>query len=123
MHCSLYNYAVAQMRQAVYMELDQEGIKKACIYFQQCAWVFEYLTSQVGTLKQGKNTLDFAKEALMMCHYLCLAQAQYLFYRKARDASMSPAMLAKTCAQTSVYFKKAFEANQINPLLANYDKG
>jgi hypothetical protein len=46
-----------------------------------------------------------------------LAQAQYLFFRKARESKMKPVTLAKICAQISIYFQKAFEANQINPAL------
>jgi hypothetical protein len=33
-----------------------------------------------------------------MASNLCLAQAQYLFFRKARENKMKPAMLAKICA-------------------------
>lgn len=36
---------------------------------------------------------------------------------------MSPVMLAKTCAQTSVYFKNAFEACQINRKLREFNGG
>jgi len=33
----------------------------------------------------GEATTDFAKESLSMANYLCMAQAQYLFFRKARE--------------------------------------
>jgi hypothetical protein len=38
-----------------------------------------------------------------------LAQAQYLFYKKAADAGMKAGVLAKTSMQVSEYFKKAYE--------------
>lgn len=40
----LYNFGVAQMRQACYMPLEGNGIKLACKYFQQSASVFNQLT-------------------------------------------------------------------------------
>ena len=42
---------------------------------------------------------------------LCLAQAQYLFFKKASDAGMNAAVLSKIAAQVSIYFEKAFENN------------
>lgn len=54
---------------------------------------------------------------------LCLAQAQYLFFRKARENKMKSVTLAKICAQIGIYFQKAFESNQINPNLRAYDNG
>jgi hypothetical protein len=115
---SLYNFAVAQMREAVYMDLAGDGIKLACRYFQQCAWVFERLMPMVGIVLKGVITPDLTKEALEMNKYLCLAQAQYLFFRTARDQNMSPVMLSKTCAQTADYFQKAYEFCQINHKIA-----
>jgi hypothetical protein len=43
-----------------------------------------------------------------------LAQAQYLFYRKALEAGMKPGVLAKIAMQVSDYFKKAYELSQTN---------
>ena len=54
---------------------------------------------------------------------LCLAQAQYLFYKKACDAGMKPMVLAKISAQTSKYFQLAFESNQINISLRGFEGG
>ena len=63
------------MREAVHMDLAGDGIKLACKYFQQCAWVFEHLITKVGIVLKGVITPDFSKEALEMNKYLCLAQA------------------------------------------------
>jgi hypothetical protein len=79
--------------------------------------------TQVTQLPAGEATPDFSKEALTMCENLCLAQAQYLFFRKARENKMKPVTLAKICAQIGIYFQKAFESNQINPSLRSYDNG
>ena len=79
--------------------------------------------TQVTQLPAGEATPDFSKEALSMCENLCLAQAQYLFFRKARENKMKPVTLAKICAQIGIYFQKAFENNQIGPSLRAYDNG
>jgi hypothetical protein len=105
------------------MSLDGDGTKNAGLYFQQSAWVYEYSMNQVTQMPAGEATPDFSKESLTMCTNLCLAQAQYLFFRKAREAKMKPVTLAKICAQISIYFQKAFESNQINPNLIAHENG
>ena len=40
---------------------------------------------------------------------LCLAQAQYLFLKKATDAGMNSGVLSKVSAQVALYFEKAHE--------------
>lgn len=47
MYSSLYNFAVANMRQACYMSLEGDGTKNAGQFFQQSAWVFEHLLTVV----------------------------------------------------------------------------
>ena len=44
-----------------------------------------------------------------MLSNLMLAQAQYLFYKKASDAGMKAGVLAKIAMQVAEYFKKAYE--------------
>lgn len=123
MYSALYNFGVASMRQACYMDLAGDGTKEASNLFQQSAWVFEHLQSCVVQLPPGEATTDFSKESLSMCTNLCLAQAQYLFFRKARDNNMKKGVLAKICAQIAIYFSKAFEDNQINPKLRAFENG
>lgn len=98
MYSSLFNYATANMRQACYMSLDGDGTKNAGIYFQQSAWVYEHLLTLVTQMPAGEATPDFSKESLVMCSNLSLAQAQYLFFRKARESKMKPVTLSKICA-------------------------
>ena len=86
------------------MDLGGDGIKMASKLFQQAAWVYENLLSSVTQLPAGQATTDFAKETLTMNSNLCLAQAQYLFFKKASDAGMAPKVLAKIAAQVSMYF-------------------
>jgi hypothetical protein len=42
-----YNYGVALARLAVYMDLADDGIKQACKYMQNAAWIFEDLRETV----------------------------------------------------------------------------
>jgi len=46
-------------------------------------------------LNPSEVTVDFTSEALGMLSSLMLAQAQYLFYRKASEAGMKPMTLSK----------------------------
>lgn len=56
-----------------------------------------------------------------MANYLCMAQAQYLFFRKARENNMAKKMQSSICAQIGTYFQQAYEDNQINPHLRAFE--
>ena len=118
---SLYNYAVCLARRGCYMELGGDGIKVASKLFQQAAWVFEQLLAMSSQLPPEAATTDFTKETLTMLSNLCLAQAQYLFFKKASEAGMNAGVLAKIAAQVSIYFEKAFDNSQVNPTLRAFD--
>lgn len=72
------------------MDLTGDGIKEASKLFQQAAWVFDHLKTLVTNLNPSEISVDFTAEALGMLSSLMLAQAQYLFYKKALDANMKP---------------------------------
>jgi hypothetical protein len=90
---SLFNYAVACSRivtlleinriKACYMDLSGDGIKEASKLFQQAGWTFEHLRSLVTNLNPSEISVDFTAESLGMLSNLMLAQAQYLFFKKA----------------------------------------
>lgn len=77
------------------MDLNGEGIKEASKLFQQAAWSFEHLRTLVSNLSPTEVSTDFTSENLGMLSNLMLAQAQYLFYRKALEAKMKSATLSK----------------------------
>jgi len=91
------------------MDLSGEGIKEASKLFQQSAWTFEHLRTLVTNLQPSDVTIDFTSECLGMLSNLMLAQAQYLFYKKASDAGMKAATLSKIAMQVSEYFTKAYD--------------
>ena len=103
------------------MDLNGDGIKHASNYFRQAAWVFDQLISMSTQLPPASHSCDFNKEALSQNTNICLAQAQYLFYKKATDAGMNAMVLSKVAAQVAIYFGKAFELNQVNPNLRSFD--
>lgn len=105
------------------MDLSGEGIKEASKMFQQAGWVFEHLRTLVTQLTPSEVTCDFTSEALGMLSNLMLAQAQYLFYKKAMDAGLKANVLSKTAMQVAEYFKKAYELSQTNQGLKAYDGG
>ena len=117
----LYNFAVCLARRGCYMDLAGDGIKQASNLFRQAAWIFEQLLSMSSQLPPETHSTDFNKETLTMNSNLCLAQAQYLFFKKASDAGMAAGVLAKIAAQVAIYFEKAFESNQVNQALRNFD--
>lgn len=103
------------------MDLSNDGIKEASKLFQQAAWVFEHLRSIVTSLQPSEISVDFTAESLGMLSNLMLAQAQYLFYKKAMDAGMKAGVLSKVSMQVSEYFKKSYELSQTNVGLKSYD--
>ena len=118
---SLYNFAVCLCRRGCYMDLAGDGIKHASNYFRQSAWIFEHLLSMATQLPPDAFSCDFTKESLIQNSNLCLAQAQYLFFKKATDAGMNASVLSKIAAQVAIYFQKAFDNNQVNAALRSFD--
>ena len=70
---SKFNYGVCLSRIACYMPLDGDGIKHACKYMQNAAWIFEDLKQNVSQLKPGETSPDFTAESLDMLSNLMLA--------------------------------------------------
>jgi hypothetical protein len=64
---------------------------------------------------------DFTQETLNMLSSLMLAQAQYLFYKKASETAMKQSVLAKIVMQVSDYFKKAYEFGMTNSSLKAFE--
>jgi hypothetical protein len=120
---SLYNYAVSMARRATFMDLGGDGIKVASQLFRKSAWAFNHLISMSTQLAPNLSSTDFDKECLNMLSNLCLAQAQYLFFKKASDAGMQGPVLAKIAAQTAIYFDTAHRDNQVNQKLRAYQQG
>jgi len=111
---SKFNYAVCLSRRACYMNLEDDGIKYACKYMQQAAWIFDDLKKNVSQLNPSDVTCDFTCETLECLSTLMLAQAQYLFYKMATEKKQSPELLSKVALQISEYFKLSHERGAMN---------
>ena len=72
--------------------------------FRNAAWVFEECMKASTALPPDCYSIDFSKGALNMNTAVCLAQAQYLFLKKATDAGMPAGVLSKVAAQVAEYF-------------------
>ena len=103
------------------MDLSGDGIKEASKMFQQAGWVFEHLRTLVGCLSPSETSTDFSSESLGALSSLMLAQAQYLFYKKAADAGFKAPVLSKTAMQVAEYFKKGYELSQTNAGIKQFD--
>lgn len=60
-------------------------------------------------LQPSEISVDLTAETLGMLSNLMLAQAQYLFYKKAMDAGMKAGVLSKVAMQVADYFRKSYE--------------
>lgn len=105
------------------MDLSGDGIKEASKLFQQAAWVFDHLRTLVTNLSPSEVSVDFSAESLGCLTNLMLAQAQYLFYRKAMEAGMKSSVLAKIALQISEYFQKSYSLSITNQSIKAYDNG
>lgn len=70
---SKYNVGVCLARISCYMDLAGDGIKYACKYMQQAAWIFEDLKKDVASLRPGETSSDFTAEGLSTLSSLMLA--------------------------------------------------
>mgnify|MGYP002634941684 CR=1 FL=1 len=61
------------------------------------------------SFETNEQSADFSREALTMCSNLCLAQAQELHVIHNQE---NPELLSSIYAQISIFYQKAFEANQ-----------
>jgi hypothetical protein len=74
-------------------------------------------------MKPADISADFQSQTCDMNSNLCLAQAQYLFYKIAKDKNMKPSLLSQIAMQASVYFSAAHEKCQMAQPLRQYDNG
>ena len=105
------------------MDLTGDGIKEASKLFQQAAWVFDHLRTLVTNLSPSEVSVDFSAESLGCLTNRMLAQAQYLFYRKAMEAGMKSSVMAKIALQISEYFQKSYSLSITNQNIKAYDSG
>lgn len=85
-----------------------EGLKKACNYFQLSAGCFEFLITCIkshphGLFKYGDLSID----TLLHLKYLMLAQAQESIWHKALNTNMKNSIISKLSIETSKLYEIA----------------
>ncbi|KAI9098591.1 BRO1-like domain-containing protein [Phlyctochytrium arcticum] len=83
-----------------------EGLKRAAIYLQQSAGVFETLQAQVPSMNLP-TAPDFSPSALNTLSNFMLAQAQECFWYKAVVDKMKDAVIARLAAQVAMFYEQA----------------
>lgn len=89
---------------AVYSQLaykescyNDEGLKRACGYYQRAA----------GCIQQLEGSQFFDKTTLDCLHQLMLAEAQESFFTKATSSNTKDSVIARLAIQTSEYYNQA----------------
>lgn len=89
-----------------------DGLKKACNYFQLSAGCFEFLIScieQDEFMKKYNSNNDLSIDTLMHLKYLMLSQAQECVWQKAVNSEMKNSVISKLSIETSKLYEFAIE--------------
>jgi len=82
----LYDIAALYSQLATAQSRDTaDSLKRACVYFQQAAGIFEHLSHQADDLRLPPGVVidDFTEPTVTCLEFLMLAQAQECFWQKA----------------------------------------
>ena len=105
---ALFNVAAATSYMATSEDRNsEEGMRKACAYFQEAAGILEALKELVKVGAWPELTPDLSINLLDALQLLMLAQAQKCFYEKASRAGMKDAIVAKITAECSRLYNEA----------------
>ena len=98
--CALFNVAAATSFMATSEDRgSEEGMKKACTYFQEAAGILDAVKELVKRGAWPDLTPDMSINLLDALQFLMLAQAQKCFYEKATRAGMKDGIVAKIAAE------------------------
>ena len=106
--CALFNVAAATSFMATSEDRgSEEGMKKACTYFQEAAGILNAVKDLVNRGAWPDVTPDLSINLLDALQFLMLAQAQKCFYEKATRAGMKDAIVVKITAECAGLYKDA----------------
>eukprot|EP00908_Phaeocystis_cordata_P007968 Transcript_18639.p1 GENE.Transcript_18639~~Transcript_18639.p1 ORF type:complete len:473 (-),score=252.37 Transcript_18639:68-1390(-) len=106
--CALYNVAAATSFMATKQDRgSDEGMKKACQYFQEAAGILDAVKDIVKLGAWGDMTPDLTITCLDALQFLMLAQAQKCFYEKATRSGMKDGIVAKIAAECAGLYADA----------------
>jgi hypothetical protein len=122
-YSALYNYAVCMARIGILSDLSGDGIKIASASLCKAASTFDYLKTACNQLQPAEVSPDLQSQTLDQNRDLCLGQAQYLFYKMAKDKGMKASLLSQIAMQSSIYFREAHEKNMMSQPLRQFENG
>jgi hypothetical protein len=106
--CALFNVAAATSFMATSEDRgSEEGMKKACTYFQEAAGILDAVKELVMRGAWPDLTPDLSVNLLDALQFLMLAQAQKCFYEKATRAGMKDGIVAKITAECAGLYNDA----------------
>ncbi|KAH3666412.1 hypothetical protein WICMUC_005680 [Wickerhamomyces mucosus] len=88
---------------------SDEGLKKACLYFQYAATYFGYINKLATEDDDLKLPLDLQKNTIEALYYLFLAQAQEVFWKKALGDKLKDSLIGRLAIQVSDYYEIALQ--------------
>ncbi len=104
--CVLFNAAAALSFEGTSEDRgDPDGMRRACLAFQQAAGTVSHLRDLVKDSTWTERTVDLSSEFLEAFETLMLAQAQKCFYEKAAAEGKSDAILTKVSAETAALYE------------------
>lgn len=102
---SLYSqFALRELR------YTDNGLKQACMYFQQAAGVFQLMIEVINQEESRTSPQDLDKETINCLTQLMLAQAQETIWQKAvANPSARDSVISRLAIQTSQYYSQALK--------------
>lgn len=113
----LYNLGAVINNMGTHTPIEGENIKTISQKFQESAWIFDHLKESSKSLSPSTRSHDFSVENLLFLSTLQLAQSQYCFFKKADNAKMSAAMMAKITNQLKTFFEDTERYARSSPVL------
>lgn len=100
---------------------SEEGLKKACGYFQYAAGCFDFIIKlSIRNENLGSRIqlpLDLQLETLNMLKFLMLAQAQEMFWQKALASKLKDSVIAKLSIQVALHYNECLNFAQRSEVL------
>ncbi|ODQ62879.1 hypothetical protein WICANDRAFT_25575 [Wickerhamomyces anomalus NRRL Y-366-8] len=103
----LYNVASLYTQMAVNQDRSSdEGLKKACLYFQYAATFFGYINKVAEQDEHLTLPLDLQKGTIETLQLLSFAQAQEVFWLKATRDKVKDSLVSRLAVQVSDYYTR-----------------
>ncbi|KAJ2964193.1 hypothetical protein NQZ79_g843 [Umbelopsis isabellina] len=108
--CVLYSIAAMQSQLGIAENrATEEGVRRACMYFQNAAGAFKHLQDVVIPDIRTAPTKDMTTSALNTLVSLMLAQAQECVWQKAAIDHLRDGTIARLAVQVAEYYDSAYE--------------